>query len=147
MKEYNVKIIVDNDELKMAFECDKEKNINCKGNGNCRECNYTTDAKYMKARQRDKAIRDKDYIIKLQDEIIYYKDRIRLLENINNQKGKKIKAYEDIFTKIIIEGKDIHEFLTINQIRGLCGLNFKKRIMKDKKEINLEAEEAYENRN
>lgn len=56
MKEYNVKIIVDNDELKMVFECDKEKNINCKGNGNCRECNYTTDAKYMKARQKDNSI-------------------------------------------------------------------------------------------
>lgn len=56
MKEYNVKIIADNDELKMAFECDKEKNINCKGNGNCRECNYTTDAKYMKARQKDNSI-------------------------------------------------------------------------------------------
>lgn len=56
MKEYNVKIIADNDELKMVFECDKEKNINCKGNGNCRECNYTTDAKYMKARQKDNSI-------------------------------------------------------------------------------------------
>lgn len=56
MKEYNVKIIADNDELKMVFECDKEKNINCKGNGNCRECNYTTDTKYMKARQKDNSI-------------------------------------------------------------------------------------------
>lgn len=56
MKEYNVKIIADNDELKMVFECDKEKNINCKGNGNCRECNYTTNAKYMKARQKDNSI-------------------------------------------------------------------------------------------
>lgn len=51
MKEYNAKMIVDNDELKILFECDKEKNKDCKriycGNG---ECEHTTDSRYMKAK-------------------------------------------------------------------------------------------------
>lgn len=49
MKVYNAKIIVDNDRFNIIFECDKEKNNKCKGYGNCRECNFTTDSRYAKA--------------------------------------------------------------------------------------------------
>ena len=54
MKEYNAKIIVNNDELKIMYECDREKNKDCKGYGNCGPCNHTTDTRKIKARKANK---------------------------------------------------------------------------------------------
>lgn len=91
MKEYNIKAIVDKDELKLIFECDKEKNNKCKKN-NCDICNHTTDSRYMKAkaRQHDKTITDKQIIINLEKEIEYYRNKIGLLEKTNKEQRQYI---------------------------------------------------------
>lgn len=113
MKEYNAKIIVDNDELKILFECDKEKNINCKGNGNCRECNYTTNAKYAKAKQRK--IFDKEFEITINDEEY-------LIEYNNNKEIDTIMLNASL-TKLVNEHDKIgiskdDEFRIINKTRN-----------------------------
>ncbi len=104
MKEYNARIIVDNDNLKLMFECDKEQNINCKGYGNCRECNYTTNSRHMKA----KHITDKEVIKSLESEIDYYRHKIDLLEKIREENrqvikdnDRLIKEYQDTLNSII----------------------------------------------
>ena len=49
MKEFNAKIFKEDGKPdKIIYECDKKRNINCKGYGNCRDCNYTTDINYAK---------------------------------------------------------------------------------------------------
>ena len=48
MKEYNAKIIVNDDKFRIAYECDKVNNKECPGYLNCRECNHTTDSRYAK---------------------------------------------------------------------------------------------------
>lgn len=58
MKEYNAKMIVNNDELKIMYECDREKNKDCKGYANCGPCNHTTDTRKIKARKANKFIED-----------------------------------------------------------------------------------------
>lgn len=130
MKEYNAKIIVNDDELSIAFECDKEKNKNCKGNGNCRECNHTTDSRYAKAkaRQHNKTITDKQIIINLEKEIEYYRHKIALLENDHkenveriNKQDKLIKEHQEILKEILIKKEDIFNIKTPNQIRELLG--------------------------
>lgn len=156
MKEYNVKIIADNDELKICFECDKEKNKECKGNGNCRECNFTTNAKYMKARERmqrleGKNITDKQIIENLQDEIDGYRNGIRRLveaqkkdkELIDNA-NKLIKEYQDIFKYIIFNEETIFKTKTANQIRNMLGLkkiNNKNKVLDKQFEITIKKEE------
>ena len=50
-KEYNIKAIVDKEDLKLIFECDKEKNKQC-NKKYCGTCNHTTDTRYMKAKAR-----------------------------------------------------------------------------------------------
>lgn len=138
MKEYNMKAIVDKDELKLIFECDKEKNKQCKGYGNCRECNHTTDSQYMKAksRQHNKHITDKEIIINLEDEIDYYRHEIDLLKKVHeenrdciNKQDEVIKEYKETLKEIIIKGKDIFDFKTPNQVRKLLGLEEKKLTM------------------
>lgn len=132
MKEYNIKAIVDKDELKLIFECDKEKNKQCKGYGNCRECNHTTDSRYMKAkaRQLDKNISDKETIRNLEDEIDYYRHKINLLNRVHeedrryiNRKDELIKEYQETFKEVIINKTDILNSRTPNQIRMLLGLD------------------------
>ena len=46
MKQYNAKILVDNDKFRIAYECDKENNKECPGYLNFRECNHTINPKY-----------------------------------------------------------------------------------------------------
>lgn len=123
MKEYNAKIIVNNDELKIAFECDKEKNKECKGYRNCRECNYTTNTRYMKAKYRQikSDINDKELVTNSDSEIEYYRDKIRLLENAVKNKNKWLKEYQDILRSIIIKQEDIFKLKSINEVRILLG--------------------------
>lgn len=114
MKQYNIKAIIDNDDLKLIFECDKEKNKQCNKN-NCDEyCNYTTDSRYMKAksRQRNKNITDKEIIINLEKEIEYYREKIEriLADNIiiNKQQDNSLYNIERMYAdnklvKIIID--------------------------------------------
>lgn len=72
MKEYNAKIIVDNDKVTILYECDKQKNIYCPGYGNCRECNLTTDSRYAKASSGGYD-RTQSLIKELQDTLYKYK--------------------------------------------------------------------------
>lgn len=134
MKEYNIKAIVDKDEMKLIFECDKEKNKQCKGYGNCRECNYTTNSQYMKAkaRQFNKNITDKEIIINLENEIDYYRHEIGLLKKVHeenryciNKQDELIKEYQEVLKEIAINGKDIFDIRTPNQLRKLFGLKEK----------------------
>lgn len=129
MKEYNTKIIVDNDNLKIAFECDKERNNECKKT-NCDICNYTTNSKYIKARarQRNKDITDSELICNLENEIEYYRHEIELLTNIHrenveciNKQDELIKEYQKTFKAIIINNEDILRTRTPNQIRKMLG--------------------------
>lgn len=131
MKEYNAKIIVDNDKLNLIFECDKEKNKECKKN-NCDICNHTTDSRYMKAkdRQHNKTITDKQIIINLEKEIEYYRNKIELLEKVReeniryiNKQNELIKEYQETFREVIINKIDILNSRTPNQIRMLLGLD------------------------
>lgn len=77
-KEYNIKAIVDKEDLKLIFECDKEKNKQC-SKRHCGACNHTTDARYMKAkaRQHNKDITDKELICNLESEIEYYRNKLQ----------------------------------------------------------------------
>ena len=150
MKEYNMKAIVDKDELKLIFECDKEKNKQCKGYENCRECNHTTDSNYMKAksRQHNKHITDKEIIINLEDEIDYYRHEINLLKKVHeenrdciNQQDELIKEYQEILRKVIFEKEDILNTRTPNQIRKLLGYNeVNKETLNKRFEITINSE-------
>ena len=63
MKEFNAKVFHEEGKPdKVIYECDKEKNIECKGYKNCRECNYTTDIKYARDVSKTKMIVE-EYII------------------------------------------------------------------------------------
>lgn len=63
MKEFNAKVFHEEGKPdKIIYECDKEKNTECKGYKNCRECNYTTDIKYARDVSKDKMIIE-EYII------------------------------------------------------------------------------------
>lgn len=134
MKEYNAKIIVNNDELKILFECDKEKNINCKGNGNCRECNHTTNSRYARATTRvaftkgKHSITDKEVIEALDNEIEYYRHKIQMLERIKDENTnvidsneKLIQELREVLIDITFKCKDICDIKTPNQIRKLLG--------------------------
>lgn len=81
MKEYNIKLLVDNDKATFIFDCDKDKNKQCNKKSCNIYCNHTTDSRYMKAkaRQQDENITDQEIIINLEKEIEYYRDK---LENI-----------------------------------------------------------------
>lgn len=121
MKEYNIKAIVDKDEMKLIFECDKEKNKQCKGYGNCRECNYTTNSQYMKAkaRQFNKNITDKEIIINLENEIDYYRHKMDLLKKVHEEnrycinKQDELKELNDNRPNITIRNNK-NVYVTIN---------------------------------
>lgn len=127
MKQYNIKAITNNDELKLIFECDKDKNIEC-NKRYCGTCNHTTDTKYMKAKQRNKRLTDKELVVSLENEIEYYRHKINLLEDVHrenveciNKQDELIKEYQEIFKEILINKKDIFNIKTPNQVRRLLG--------------------------
>lgn len=130
MKEYNIKAITDNDELKIVFECDKNNNEEC-NKKNCNEyCNHTTNSKYMKARQRNKKLTDKELVVSLENEIEYYRRELNLLQKVHrenveciNKQDKLIKEYQESFKEIVLDRKDIFNIKTSNQIRKLLGYN------------------------
>lgn len=130
MKEYNIKAITDNDELKIIFECDKDNNEEC-NKKNCNEyCNHTTNSKYMKARQRNKKLTDKELVVSLENEIEYYRHELDLLKKVHrenieciNEQDELIKEYQEVFKEIVFDGKDILNIKTPNQIRKLLGYN------------------------
>ena len=114
MKEYDIKVIADKDELKVLFECDKEKNIDC-NKKNCNEyCNLTTDSRYIKAkaRQKNKGITDIELIINLEKEIEYYRQKLQQIQDdkIVINKPIDVKTYHETklyadkrLTQIIID--------------------------------------------
>lgn len=130
MKEYNIKAITDNDELKIIFECDKDNNEEC-NKKNCNEyCNHTTNSKYMKARQRNKKLTDKELVVSLENEIEYYRHELDLLKKVHrenieciNEQDELIKEYQEVFKEIVFDGKDILNIKTPNQIRKLLEYN------------------------
>lgn len=128
MKKYNSKIIANNNELKIAFECDKNKSKECNKKHCTESCNHTTDTKYMKAKQRNKKLTDKELIVSLENEIEYYRHEIDLLKNVHqenieciNKQDKIIKEYQETFKEVILNKKDIFNTKTPNQIRRLLG--------------------------
>lgn len=103
-KEYNITAIVQDNNLKLLFECDKEKNKQCSKRNCNKYCNYTTDSRYIKAktRQEKKDITDKELICNLESEIEYYKHELDLLNKVHkddteyiNKQDELIKEYED----------------------------------------------------
>lgn len=57
MKEFNAKVFHEEGKPdKIIYECDKERNIECKGYKNCRECDYTTNIKYARDVSKSKMI-------------------------------------------------------------------------------------------
>lgn len=49
MKEFNAKVFHEEGKPdKIIYECDKARNTECSGYGNCRECNHTDNIKYAK---------------------------------------------------------------------------------------------------
>lgn len=128
-KEYNIKAIIDNDDLRLLFDCDKEKNKQC-NKKYCGTCNHTTDARYMKAkaRQHNKDISDKELICSLESEIEYYRYELDLIKKVHkedkeciNKQDKLIKEYQKTFKDIVINNEDILRVKTLSQIRKLLG--------------------------
>lgn len=57
MKEFNAKVFHEEGKPdKIIYECDKERNTECKGYKNCRECDYTTNIKYARDVSKSKMI-------------------------------------------------------------------------------------------
>ena len=102
MKKFSALIILDNDKADILYECDRNKNVDCKGHNNCRECEYTTELRYAKELSNDKT-------------------RLELKEELK-KKEKEIEEYKYILRNII-EGQDIHNIATLNQIRKIYNLN------------------------
>lgn len=129
MKEYNIKAIVDKDELKFAFECDKEKNTKCKKTYCGRDaCSHTSDSRYMKAKDM------------LHNKKVIYKQE---LQETIRQKDDLIKEYQELLTNIVINKEDIFNIKTPNQIRKLLGNNELKKEKLDKKlELTINDEEC-----
>ena len=112
MKIYNAIIqAIDNERIDILYECDKNKNINCKGRNNCRECKYTTELRYAKDISKEKT-------------------RLELKEELK-EKNKEIEEYKQILRKIT-NGQDIYSVVTVNQLRKVYNL---KPINKNKKKI------------
>lgn len=101
MKTYNAIIIINEDRIDIFYECDNKKNIQCKGNNNCRECEYTTELRYAKDISKDKT-------------------RLEFKKELA-EKDKEIEEYKQILRKII-EGQDIYSVATLNQIRKIYNL-------------------------
>lgn len=101
MKVINSLIIIDKDNIKAMYECDRKINTKCKGYNNCRECGYTTEIKYAK-------------------DIKEEKDRIELKKELE-EKNKEIDEYKEVIRRII-NGEDIFKFKTMNEIRKIYNL-------------------------
>lgn len=75
MKEFNAKVFHEEGKPdKVIYECDKEKNTECKGYKNCRECNYTTDIKYARDVSKAKMIVEEYKINGVKYQISYLED-------------------------------------------------------------------------
>lgn len=75
MKEFNAKVFHEEGKPdKVIYECDKEKNTECKGYKNCRECNYTTDIKYARDVSKAKIIIEEYKINGVKYQISYLED-------------------------------------------------------------------------
>ena len=81
MKTYNGIITINEDRIDILYECDRNKNINCKGHNNCRDCEYTTELRYAKDISKDKT-------------------RLELKKEIA-EKDKEIEEYKQILRKTI----------------------------------------------
>lgn len=102
MKTYSVIInAIDNQRIDILYECDKNKNINCKGHNNCRECEYTTELRYAKDISKEKT-------------------RLELKKELK-EKDKELEDYKQILRKIV-EGQDIYSVATLNQLRKIYNL-------------------------
>lgn len=101
MKEFNAKIFKeDGKPAKIIYECDKKRNINCKGYGNCRECNYTTDINYAKDISKSNMIIS-EYTINGTKYMIYYTEESKA-EDVFNALNRMI-----ISDKLVDNYKDI----------------------------------------
>lgn len=75
MKVFNAKVFHEEGKPdKVIYECDKEKNTECKGYKNCRECNYTTDIKYARDVSKAKMIVEEYKINGVKYQISYLED-------------------------------------------------------------------------
>lgn len=119
MKLYSAIIVTNNDKIDILYECDNNKNLNCKGHNSCRECEYTTELRYAKDISKDKTR------LELKKELV--------------KKDKEIEDYKQII-RYLREGQDIFKYLTLNQIRKIYDLepieqkiNIEKRVGAHKK--------------
>ena len=101
MKLYSAIIVTNNDKIDILYECDNNKNLNCKGHHSCRECEYTTELRYAKDISKDKTR------LELKKELV--------------KKDKEIEDYKQII-RYLREGQDIFKYLTLNQIRKIYDL-------------------------
>lgn len=101
MKTYNALIIMDKDKIDILYECDKKNNKQCKGQNNCRECNYTTELRYAK-------------------DISNSKTRLELKEEMH-KKNNEIEEYKRTIRRIL-SGENIYNFKTLNEIREIYNL-------------------------
>lgn len=107
MKEYNIKLLVHNDKAEFLFDCDKEKNTKC-NKKNCNEyCNYTTDPRYVKARERqhNNNITDQEIIINLEKEIEYYRSKLQHIQEDMILANKPEDTIKFEMTKVYADNK------------------------------------------
>lgn len=104
MKIFNAQILhEDGKEDKILYECDKEKNTECSGYGNCRECNHTDNIKYAKDISKGNMIIS-EYIINGNKYMIFYTEESKAEDVFNALNrmiisGKLEDNYKDISIK------------------------------------------------
>ena len=108
MKEYNAKIIVDNDNFVILFDCDKEMNNMC-NKKNCDYCTYTTDSRYAKG------ITNKEAEEKMAEgKIEQYRNRIEQQNKIIDELYSKTIQSENVMLDTTDESidEDLEEIIT-----------------------------------
>lgn len=108
MKEFNAKVFHEEGKPdKIIYECDKTRNTECRGYGNCRECNYTDNIKYARDVSNLKIIIEEYRINGMKYQISYSKDTkaIDVFSALNRMivSGKSYDCCEDIVINKIFE--------------------------------------------
>ena len=106
MKEFNAKVFHEEGKPdKIIYECDKARNTECSGYGNCRGCNHTDNIKYARDVSKSKMIIE-EYRINGE------KYQISYLENT-----KAIDVFSAL-NRMIVSGKpyDCYKEIVINKL-------------------------------
>ena len=109
MKVLSSLIIIDEDNIKIIYECDNKKNTECEAHNDCKYCDYTTEAKYAKDIKEERRKKKEE------------RTRIELKEDLK-EKQEEIEQHKETIRRMM-SGEDIFHFRTPNYIRKIFILN------------------------